>query len=234
MLETSENTTCPPLISSAADSPVKMSASRARALALLESARASGVSLLASCPSFVLDGSLSKTSRMARSGGLMPSCETWNSKATRAYLSRSRQALSEHLTSENVFLSLLPTPSKSIYGTSNNGNPGDNRDKYATAGKLSLFTMARRGIRPNLTRGVAPGAKSPCETASSAHSADATHGGNPHPSFFEWMMGFPLNWTKLETERRETLSCPPVPKLSVGSSVSSKKHGRGVKHAATS
>lgn len=37
-----------------------------------------------------------------------------------------------------------PTPTASEYGSSNNGCPGDGREVYATAGKASLYTEARR------------------------------------------------------------------------------------------
>jgi hypothetical protein len=124
------------------------------------------------------------------------------------------------LTSEQGFSSLLPTPSKTIYGTSNNGHPRDGtREVYATAGKLSLYTMARRGIAPDL------GERSP---------QTPTRGGTLHPSFVEWMMGFPPNWTRLEMVPLEMLSSRSARKSSVGSSASLKKRAHGAKHHAGS
>jgi hypothetical protein len=43
---------------------------------------------------------------------------------------------------------IYPTPTASVYGTSNNGNPGDGRTEYRTKGKLSLESMARHGLWP--------------------------------------------------------------------------------------
>lgn len=43
---------------------------------------------------------------------------------------------------------LLPTPTRSSYGSSQNGDPRDGRGSYAGAGKPSLHTMARRGLLP--------------------------------------------------------------------------------------
>jgi hypothetical protein len=69
----------------------------------------------------------------------------------------------------------LPTPTRSSYGSSNNGNPHDHRAEYATKGKPSLWTMAKRGTLP----GHPPGQLS--------------------PEYVEWMMGFPLGWTETPT-----------------------------------
>lgn len=60
---------------------------------------------------------------------------------------------------------LWPTPTASEYGSSNNGSPGDGREKFATAGKASLSTEARR------------------------------EGGTLNPAWVEALMGFPLGWT---------------------------------------
>lgn len=51
-------------------------------------------------------------------------------------------------TSETAGSCWLPTPSASRYGTSNNGDPGDGRRAYATKGKLSLDSMAAKGLWP--------------------------------------------------------------------------------------
>jgi DNA-cytosine methyltransferase len=82
---------------------------------------------------------------------------------------------------------------------------------------LSLYTMARRGIAPDLGRRSPP---------------TPSRGGTLHPSFVEWMMGFPLNWTKLEMVPLEMLSSRSARKSSAGSSASLKKRANGVKHHA--
>jgi len=48
---------------------------------------------------------------------------------------------------------LLPTPAASQSGTSNNGCPGDGRQEYATKGRPSLETLARKGTWPTPTQG---------------------------------------------------------------------------------
>lgn len=60
---------------------------------------------------------------------------------------------------------MWPTPTASDYGSSNNGDPGDGRGAFATAGKASLSTMARRS------------------------------GGHLNPRWVEALMGFPDGWT---------------------------------------
>jgi len=67
--------------------------------------------------------------------------------------------------------SSLPTPTAASYGSSNNGNPGDHREEYATKGKPSLWTMAERGDLPGHPRGPLS------------------------PEWVEWAMGFPEGWT---------------------------------------
>jgi hypothetical protein len=46
---------------------------------------------------------------------------------------------------------LLPTPSRTSYGSTNNGCPHDGRTEYATRGTPSLETMVRRGMLPTPT-----------------------------------------------------------------------------------
>ncbi len=60
---------------------------------------------------------------------------------------------------------MWPTPTATEYGSSNNGCPGDGRETYATAGKASLSTTARR------------------------------EGGSLNPAWVEALMGFPTGWT---------------------------------------
>lgn len=73
--------------------------------------------------------------------------------------------------------SLLPTPTASRYGTSNNGDPHDGRGSYNLKGKASLWTLAARGDLPSHP----PGPLS--------------------PRWVEWAMGFPQGWTEIETKR---------------------------------
>jgi hypothetical protein len=97
-----------PWISSAEASPVRTSLAQVRALALLESARASGVSLLVSSRSLFPDGWSSKTSLVAPSAGSTESRVIWKSAAMRAYRFRCRQAMSALRTAAHES-SWLPT-----------------------------------------------------------------------------------------------------------------------------
>lgn len=81
------------LISSAEDSPARTCPAQDAARALLASARACGVSLLASSPSFVRTGSLSRMSRAARPNGSTQWSANWKSSAMRVFLSRFRRAM---------------------------------------------------------------------------------------------------------------------------------------------
>lgn len=47
---------------------------------------------------------------------------------------------------------MLPTPTASSYGSSQNGDPGDGRGRFAQAGKPSLETLAKMGKLPTPVR----------------------------------------------------------------------------------
>lgn len=68
----------------------------------------------------------------------------WASALRRHCGERRKSALR---TAESDSLSLLPTPTASVYGTSNNGQRGDGTS-YRLAGKESLMAMARSGNWP--------------------------------------------------------------------------------------
>lgn len=63
---------------------------------------------------------------------------------------------------------MLPTPTGQIYGTTNNGRRGDGTS-YRTAGKPSLFTMARRNLWPTPTAQDAKASGSRNTPGSKAH-----------------------------------------------------------------
>lgn len=84
-----------------------------------------------------------------------------------------------------------PTPSATSHGTSNNGCPRDGRTEYATRGKASLETLARRewGTPTSHDR---------------THTPRAVHHGKQlandvgaqlNPDWVEVLMGFPEGWT---------------------------------------
>ena len=78
---------------------------------------------------------------------------------------------------------MWPTPTASEYGSSNNGCPGDGRETYATAGKASLSTMARR------------------------------EGGKLNPEWVETLMGLPIGWSDgpLDPETLPLFGSPQEP-----------------------
>lgn len=163
--------------------------------------------------------------------------------------------------------SLLPTPSASAYGSSNNGCPGDGRESYRLKGKPSLETMARHDLwptpraSPNENRQLKPSPSqlagkhgwslaaavnhwpTPCARDSKGHAQigrknprgfgddslpdrvtryatprasdgakggpnmsfsdgrkplPAQVGGQLNPTWVEWLMGYPAEWTALE------------------------------------
>lgn len=100
-------------ISSAVASPAKMCPARERALALLESARGSGLSLPGSSPKWAPPGSSLKTSRVGLRHGLTGSVVTWESSAFRLYRSHCQRRMSE-LRTFGVEFSLLPVESSML------------------------------------------------------------------------------------------------------------------------
>lgn len=72
-----------------------------------------------------------------------------------------------------------PTPTAKRYGTQNNGDPGDGRGSYATKGKASLDTIAKR------------------------------KGGTLNPEWVEALMGFPLGWTHIAPKQADLFGGQP-------------------------
>lgn len=87
-----------------------------------------------------------------------------NTASTSAWKSNPGDTLLDAVWIENA--KLYPTPTASRYGSTNNGNPGDEREKYATAGTPSLDTIATR-----------------------------EWGGALNPTWVEALMGAPAGWT---------------------------------------
>jgi len=91
---------------------------------------------------------------------------------------------------------LLPTLTATSYGSTNNGSPHDGRAEYATKGTPSLETMARSGLLPTLvardSKGIGP------THSKGGQDLPQVLGGHLSPEFCEWLMGFPLGWTKVD------------------------------------
>lgn len=131
--------------SSAADSPVPISASQDAAPDSPANIPGCGSKCTGSCENCGPAGSLLKTLLLCELEALTGSCLTWRESATP--LGRSWLALTtlDCPTEENApgFSPCeWPTPTATPYGSSNNGCPGDGREEYATKGKPSLERLA--------------------------------------------------------------------------------------------
>lgn len=89
---------------------------------------------------------------------------------------------------------MYPTPTATTYGTRNNGDPGDGRGAYATAGAPSLETMARSGeLYPTPTR------RAETRWGGDRKGEKLLPGmvgvGTLNPEWVETLMGFPIGWT---------------------------------------
>lgn len=120
----------------------------------------------------------SKTLPTAEVGGSRRSGRDSRNSDTESAPSKFLPPNAAHRTSGDA-CSLLPTPTASRYGSGQNGCPRDGREAYAGRGKMSLWTLAARGLLPGHPTG-------PLD-----------------PRYVEWMMGFPDGWT--ETRDSETL-----------------------------
>jgi len=101
---------------------------------------------------------------------------------------------------------LLPTPTASQYGTTNNGIRPRTGQPYATKGKMSLSSMAAKGHWPDLlaTPTEAGNQLTPdmqkwrgCRAWVSHPPEVNTVGGPLSPYWVEWLMGWPIGWTDL-------------------------------------
>ncbi len=136
--------------SSAGASPARTSPAPDRERASSsEPGAGSGSSTCGSSASSAPAPSSSRTSRAASRGGSRSSGKgskvSGIERVPSRYLPRTSAPPTSDGASSSSGSTLLPTPSATDYGTSNNGNPGDERTAYATAGKMSLATMARKG-----------------------------------------------------------------------------------------
>lgn len=138
------------LTSFAEDFPVKTSPLQEREPDWTAPARDYGQSSPVWLASYDPSTSSWRTSQHCLEGGLAEFSESFpRSGMTRngtAYLLAPLTRLTDEIES-----GLLPTPSATRYGTSNNGCPGDGRTEYRLKGKPSLETMARKQLWPTPT-----------------------------------------------------------------------------------
>lgn len=125
----------------------------------------------------------------------------------------SARKKSELRTNGSDFSSLLPTPTASDYGSSNNGfRDREKGETFNLAGKPSLRTMASRTL-PTLTSTDAKSSRRhgymiEGNAGTTIHDwldstrspEEVTSGERPslNPAFAEWMMGMVLGWTDCE------------------------------------
>lgn len=214
-----EPPTSPPSISSAEASPVRTCPSPAREPGSPAPGPASGASLRASSARSGRGSSSSRTSPAASADGCPRCGVTCTCSDTLRLPSRFLPSTSERPTAASACsLSLLPTPTATSYGTQNNGSPGDGREAYATKGRASLETLARRGILPTPIASLAQGRGGTirAETGTGNRAgrilSDVVKArsllpgtglatavaGTLSPRFVEWLMGFPDGWTDCE------------------------------------
>jgi len=139
--------------SCALDSPAQISPAQAREKGSTGPSLACGGKPTGSSKDSDPVGSFLKTSLLSNLAGLTRYSARWKRSATPAGRSWWVLALSEPPkadasstkvgASESGSLLDWPTPTKSRYGSSNNGSPGDGRTQYATRGALSLEGAAR-------------------------------------------------------------------------------------------
>lgn len=184
MSETLEQLNLPMSMSSVEDSRARTCPPQDAARALLESARACGVSTLVSLENSTPSGSSSKTLRVARRDGSIGSCVNWNSSVMTAYLSRCRRAMSALFTCANDSL-LLPTAVASTGQYNRGGGSGRVGPKRygLTALRQSYPTLCRRDEK-------GPG---PAHTKSGADLPQVM-GGHLNPEWLLWFIGFPRDW----------------------------------------
>lgn len=150
-----------------------------------------------------LDGCYWKTLQGTFHWASGPFSETW----PRSGMMRSGIAYPQRPSAPRTFAiacsswrgELLPTKTATPYGTSNNGT---NAGRPST-GKGSLETMAARGLLATPTRKANQLSPSMMKWPGCRAIAGLIQPGQPgrlSPLFVEWMMGFPLQWTRLDSE----------------------------------
>jgi hypothetical protein len=190
-----------PSNSFAEGSPVKTCPPLASAVASQVLAAACGLNSVESWQSYARSGSWSRMSPAERVLGLTKSLGTWQSSGMRSYRSRLRQAMLGLHTGAHEFSSLLPTLTRTanLLAPSMQKWPAHRRlptlsalsygsNRGGAAGRvgqvrLSLQTRDEKGLAPRRSRG----------------GPDLPHvlGGALNPAFCEWLMGFPIGWTRV-------------------------------------
>lgn len=185
-----------PWMLSAEDSPVRTSARRASELALMESGAASGESTPALLASYDHVSSSWRTSQLCLVEGLTVFSETWPRSGMMRSGTAYRLPPLAPLTSETEF-GLWATPTV-------NGNY--NRKGASPTSGDGLATQVRKWPTPTASDADKWSHQSLEERKSkgqqvrlpTAVSPEGGAGGSLNPTWVEWLMGFPLEWTALK------------------------------------
>ena len=201
--EQSESTICRPSISSAEDSPARTSAMPESEQELTESAADCGASMRESFAKFDRATSSWKTSQLCLDGEWSEFSETWpRAGMTQNGIAFRRLPLVPHI-SANGF-GYLPTPVKSL---------GEMK------GGLTLFADSMSCYRKEHENSVRPsGAKigSSLRWCPEYVREALRTGGLLNPEWLEVLMGYPENWSMLETDASATPSSRRSPSGSEG------------------
>lgn len=148
--------------------------------------RGSGASLPASSVNFSPGSSSSRTPGTGGARGCLSCGAISDNSGTPACLYECEPLTLGPLTSDHD-ASLLPTLTASSYGYNAGGAKSGRK-------RLSLQSLARNGLLPTLTiRGNYNRAGA---TSKSGDGLATVLGGLMNPTWLEWFMGFPLEWTE--------------------------------------
>ena len=183
-----------PSMSSAAGSRARTLRSLAKELGLRANAPDYGANTRDLLASYDRTSSSWKTSQLCLVEGLETFSETW----PRSGMMRSGIAFQlvplAHPTDEIAFGS-LPTPTASNYGSNQSASSG-------AVCRPSLTQMARQNKWPTpwatpTARDWRSGKASPETMARNSRPLSEQVGGTLNPTWVEWLMGFPPNWTEV-------------------------------------
>lgn len=176
-------------------SPVRTSALLASELASKLLAAAYGLNTCESFRNLVRDGLWLRMSPVERICGLRPLHTGWNPEGMQCFRSRFQRLMWAHRMSEHE------------------------SSCWVEALRPRMTTVYRSALLPTpRARDYRPGGLGP----QLQYTLPILFGGPCHPRFYEWMMGFPRDWTSAisidASKHSATPSCPDAPRLSGTSS----------------
>jgi len=213
--------------SSAADSPVRTSAAPAPRLVSMASSPVFGSRCLDSFASYDPDTSLWRTSQISFLGGLAAFSEIWpRAGMTRSGTAYKLRPLAPRMAVTVSGSSLIPTPTKGDAKSAANATA--RRFRVPPTGVhagTTLTDYVRMYPTPMArTKGGRGGGRGKGSISRGGGlMLDNVLGGKPNPTFVEWLMGYPLGWTTLDSPLSATPSSHSSPS---GSDTGSSKRKR--------